>query len=166
MPARTVPPLFWIEQQQRGFSEDDLEGLSKEEQDAAIDELADEDLEDPPPFPNLGKRNAERILCLFSTEKGAWDFFNDHYTPGRVYLTGEPIAIDDFQVASADNVDDLLALCERADAGEGGMVVGATGFAIDPPADFLDKYSADLALDLTQIRETIWRVSEEPGGAW
>ena len=164
MSGRKVPPLFWIEQQQRGLDEEDLQELTEEEEEEFFEETAYEDLGDPAPKPVLGKRSWERILCFFSTEEQAWAFFNRYYKLGQKYLTGEPVAIDDFQVKSSDDVDDLLALCEEVTSPE--LFVEASGFAIDPPLDFLDTSSPDLALDLTEVRKRIWQKSEELGAPW
>ncbi len=154
---RKVPTLFWVEQQQRGFSEDDLQGMTEEEQEEALQELTEEDLEDPPPRPVIANRHGETILLLFSSEERAWAFLQRQHKGGGKYLTGEPRTLDDLQVNHSDDVDELIALCEDVVSSPEAV----TGFSLDPPSDFLSKDSADLVRDLTQMRQLIWQKAQQ-----
>src|SRR5215207_9133700 len=125
--TRKVPALFWIEQQQPGIGEDDLQQLSEEEQEEFWEEAAEEDLEDPPPRPVFANRPGETILCFFSSKERAWDFVRRYHRGGR-YLTGVPRTLDDLQLNSSDDVDTLTALCEDVVSSPESV----TGFSLNP----------------------------------
>lgn len=109
------------------------------------------------------RKSGQAVLCFFSSEGGAWEFWNPRLPVGQEHplIPGELITRDDFQRGSSDNEDDLLALCDRAFCEH-----GISGFVIDPTERFADPYSAYIPLGISQVKEHIQRKAEEGDSSW
>ena len=152
-----VLPLYWPARLVQGLGEEDVQGLSEEEEKEFWEDVTEEDLEDPDPWPILVKSGVERTLCFFSDKDRVWDVADRFYRVNAIHpITGDPITMDDFQVMGSGDVKAVLSLCDKAETEQ-----AATGGIIDPPPEFFEPYSTYTPSALSDIKEQIRRKAEE-----
>ncbi len=157
MSGQKVLPLYWLARMVRGLEEEDLEGLSEQEEQEFWEDVTEKDLEDPEPWPVLVSGIGGNTLCFFSAEERVWEMADRFYKVNLVHsITGDPITMDDLEVRRSGDVGTLLALCDKAENEH-----AVTSGIIDPPPEFFEPYSAYSAPSLSEIRERIRRKGEE-----
>jgi len=159
VPGQKVLPLFWLARLVRGFEDEDFNDLSDEEQKEFLEELTEEDLEDPDPWPVLiNTSGGERVLCFFSEREDVLDLIDRFFTKVNQvhHITGEPITKDNVHPEASGDVEKLLALCDKAADEQ-----VATRGIINPPPEFFKPYSTYLAPTLAEVKAQIQRKAKE-----
>ncbi len=108
-------PLYWLARMVRGLEEEDLKELSEEEEQEFWEDVTEEDLEDPEPWPVLVSGIGGKTLCFFSSKERVWEMADRFYKVNLVHpITGDPITMDEF--ASSQRITMILSHTAHASA--------------------------------------------------
>ncbi len=113
-------------------------------------------LEDMQKRPYRLQAGSGTVFCLlFSIRDRAWEVLDLLVKPRLgdphpILGARLPATLDDWQVGSSRDVDELLAFCETAC-----WEMGCTGFLVDPTDEDLDNPRLAHSLDLEGVKELI-----------